>query len=66
MSDERKIMVQYITNLINAFRFPAFPINDNFDNVDPNLVRYFRTEYSRDWQGALNEHLHKLNQKGLK
>ena len=30
-----------------------------FDNVDPHLVRYFRTEYGKDWQSALTEHLYK-------
>ncbi len=63
---ERKKMVQQIQNFINALRFPTVAYGDNFDNVDANLVRYFRTEYGRDWQGALNEHLYNLNKKGLK
>ena len=63
MSDERKIMVQQIQNFINALRFPTVAYGDNFDNVDPNLVRYFRTEYGRDWEGALSEHLHKTTKK---
>jgi hypothetical protein len=34
-------------------------INDyGFDNVDPQLVKYFRTEYGKDWRSALTEHLY--------
>lgn len=63
---ERKKMVQFIQKIVDAFRVPSLAYGDNFDNVDANLVRYFRTEYGRDWQGALNEHLYNLNKKGLK
>ena len=63
---ERKKMVQQIQNFINALRFPTVAYGDNFDNVDANLVRYFRTEYGRDWKGALNEHLYNVSKKRLK
>jgi len=52
-------MVQQIQNFINSLRIPTFAYGDNFDNVDANLVRYFRTEYGRNWKGALNEHLYR-------
>ena len=32
-----------------------------YDNGDPNLIRYFRTEYGADWQGALDYHLYQKN-----
>ena len=51
-------MVQFLQSIVEAFRFPTLSPYNNFDNVDPNLVRYFRTEYGRDWKTALNEHLH--------
>jgi len=55
---ERKKMVQFIQKVVDAFRIPSLAYGDNFDNVDPNLVRYFRTEYGRNWKSALNEHLY--------
>ena len=58
---ERKKMVQLIQNFFNSLRFPTVAYGDNFDNVDANLIRYFRTEYGRDWKGALSEHLHNTN-----
>jgi hypothetical protein len=32
---------------------------NTFDKVDPQLIKYFRTEYGQDWQSALTEHLYK-------
>ena len=58
---ERKKMVQQIQNFINALRFPTVAYGDNFDNVDPNLIRYFRTEYGADWQVSLDYHLYQKN-----
>ena len=54
---ERNKMIKNIFKLINkTYKF----INGfGFDNVDPHLVRYFRTEYGKDWQSALAEHLYK-------
>ena len=61
-------MVQLLQGIIDAIRFPSFSYFVNNDNVDPNLVRYFRTEYGPRWQEALNEHLYNRNknQKRLK
>lgn len=33
--------------------------HDGFDKVDPNLIRYFRTEFGKDWKIALEQYLHK-------
>jgi len=55
---ERKKMVQQIQNFINSLRFPTFAHGDNYDNVDANLVRYFRNEYGGDWQVALSHYLY--------
>ena len=35
--------------------------DDGFNNVDPNIVKYFRTEYGADWKAALLQHLCKEN-----
>ena len=54
---ERNIMIKNIFNILNT-TYKA--VNDlGFDNVDPNLVRYFRTEYGKDWRSALTDHLYK-------
>ena len=63
---EREKMVQQIQNFFNSLRFPTVAYGDNYSNVDANLVRYFRTEYGRDWQGALSEHLYNVSKKKLK
>ena len=49
-----------IQNVLNFFDNTYKTINNyGFDNVDPQLVRYFRIEYGKDWKSALAEHLHK-------
>lgn len=59
-------MVQLIQNFFSSLRFSPVNYGYNFDNVDSNLIRYFRTEYGRDWEGALSEHLYNADKKGLK
>ena len=58
--NDRKIitMVSFLQGIVEAFRFPAISHFTDIDNVDPNLVRYYRTEYGRNWKDALNEHLY--------
>ena len=59
---ERKIkMVQLIQGFINSLTFSSVAYGDSNGSVDPNLVRYFRTEYGRNWKSALNEHLYNIN-----
>ena len=49
-----------IQNILKFFDNAYKTINSyGFDNVDPQLVKYFRTEYGRDWQSALFDHLYK-------
>ena len=60
---ERTKIVQLIQNFLDSLRFSTISHGDSFDNVDPNLVRYFRTEYGRDWKTSLNEYLFKQNRK---
>ena len=63
LKNERKhdTMVRVLQSIVEALRFPNFHPYNYFDNVDPNLVRYFRTEYGRNWKTALSEHLYNSN-----
>ena len=49
-----------IKNILNFFdhSYKSMSLN-TFDKVDPQLIKYFRTEYGQDWQSALTEHLYK-------
>ena len=52
-----------ITNLNSNYN--AF--NDTgFDNVDPNIVKYFRTEYGKDWKVALQHYIYNKSVKNVK
>tara|TARA_Y100000590_G_C15701247_1_gene1006867 strand:+ start:514 stop:693 length:180 start_codon:yes stop_codon:yes gene_type:complete len=48
-------------NIYSAFKATYQNIDIGlYDNIDPNLVRYFKTEYGKNWEEALDFH---LNQK---
>ena len=51
-------MVQLIQGIIDAIRYPSYTYFVDNDNVDPNVVHYFKTEYGKHWQDALNDYLH--------
>ena len=47
-------------NIITLIKNTSKALNGYcFDNVDPHLVRYYRTEYGKNWKLALSEHLYK-------
>jgi len=49
-----------IKNIINFLNSTYKAVNfHSFDNVNPHVVRYFRTEYGNDWPSALTDHLNK-------
>ena len=49
-----------IQNILNFFDNTYKSINNyTFDNVDPQIVRYFRNENGQEWKSALSEHLYK-------
>ena len=49
-----------INNILKFFDHSYKSMSFNtFDKVDPQLIKYFRTEYGQDWQSALTEHLYK-------
>jgi hypothetical protein len=50
----------FFKSLINTLSFTYGSLSDNgFDNVNPNIVKYFRNEYGTNWKAALEHHLHK-------
>ena len=56
-----------INNILKFFDHSYKSMNFNtFDQVDPQLVKYFRTEYGQDWQSALTEHLYKKESSNAK
>ena len=56
-SIERNKMIK---NILNFFDRTYKSVNYyGFGNVDPNLIKYFKTEYGQDWQSALTDHLYK-------
>ena len=62
--DKSKMFFKSFITTINS-KYNAF--NDaGFDNVDPNIVKYFRTEYGKDWEVALQHHLYKKSVNGKK
>ena len=56
--ERKNKMVQLIQGFINSLTFSSLTNGGGADNVDPNLVRYFRTEYGRDWQSELEHYLY--------
>ena len=51
-----------IKNIVKFLNTTYKTVNyDGFDNVNPQLVKYFKIEYGNDWQSALTEYLNKKN-----
>ena len=56
-----------INNILKFLDHSYKSMNFNtFHKVDPQLVKYFRTEYGQDWQSALTEHLYKKESSNAK
>ena len=57
---ERKGNFMTIFNKLNFLSSLYFKFNNssNIDKADGNLVRYFQIEYGREWESALEQHLH--------
>ncbi len=52
-----------LKQIYNVIKTTYKAVNDNnFDNIDPNIVRYFRTEFGTEWQEALNSYIDKKKQ----
>ena len=50
----------FFKSLINTLSSTYSSYNNNrFDNVNPNIVKYFRNEYGTNWKIALEHHLYK-------
>ena len=50
-------IIQFFTSLGKVFG------SHDLGYVDPNLVRYYRTEYGSRWEEELNHFLYNQNQK---
>jgi len=62
--DKSKMFFKSLITTLNS-NYNAF--NDGgYDNVDPNIVKYFRTEYGKDWKVALQHHLYNKSLKNGK
>mgnify|MGYP001212261398 FL=1 len=62
INDERKRY--YMQSIIHFFTSlgKVFGSHD-LGYVDPNLVRYYRTEYGTRWEEELQQHLYNKNKK---
>ena len=48
-----KAMARVVNNTYHDFA------DYQFNKVDPNIIRYFRIEYGKDWEIALENHLYR-------
>ncbi|MBS56792.1 MAG: hypothetical protein CMP16_02835 [Rickettsiales bacterium] len=56
-----------INNIYSALKATYNSVNlGHYDGIDPNLIRYFKTEYGKDWEGALNSYLHNKKRQNVK
>jgi len=58
------MFIKSISKVFNS-TYNAFT-DDGFDNVDPNIIKYFRIEYGKDWKIALENHIYQKNIKNEK
>jgi hypothetical protein len=57
----------FFKSLIDTLNTSYSVFNNNaFDNVNPNIVKYFRNEYGTNWKVALEHHLYKKSIKNDK
>ena len=48
----------FIKAMAKVFNNTYYDITDSrFDKVDPNIVRFYRVEYGKDWKIALENYL---------
>tara|TARA_B100000029_G_C17089928_1_gene783841 strand:+ start:138 stop:323 length:186 start_codon:yes stop_codon:yes gene_type:complete len=50
-----KSMVYVSNNTYNSIKY------ESFDKVDPNIIRFYQTEYGKDWKVALEHYIYKQN-----
>ncbi len=50
----------FFKSLIKTLSSTYSAFNDNdFNKVNPNIIKYFKNEYGADWKAALTHHLYK-------
>ena len=60
------IMIKNILNFLSSSYNAIHDYNYGYENIDENLVRYFKTEYGDEWKVALANHLNKEEIKNVK
>ena len=49
----------FFKSLINTLSYTYGALkNNDFNNVNPNLVKYFKNEYGINWEVALQQHIY--------
>ena len=57
----------FIKAMAKVFNNTYYDITDSrFDKVDPNIVRFYRVEYGKDWKIALENHIYQKSIKNQK
>ena len=57
----------FFKSLINTLGSTYSSFNDgDLENVNPNIIKYFRIEYGADWKNALQHHLYQESAKNDK
>ena len=46
-------MLKYFTNFSKLFSSNFYFSDNTYDHVNPDLVRYYKTEYGNDWKAAI-------------
>ena len=55
-----KEILMFIKAMAKVINNTYHDITDRqFDKVDPNIIRYFRIEYGKDWKIALENYLYR-------
>ena len=50
----------FFNSFVKLFDNHSYNFNVNeFNNIDPNIIKFFRTEYRKDWKVALEQYLYK-------
>ena len=58
----------FFKSLVKVLNSTYNSVNNSrgYDNVNPQIVKYFKIEYGTDWKIALEHHLYKESQKNDK
>ena len=46
-------MLKYFTNFSKLFSSNFYVWDNTYSHINPDLVRYYKTEYGTDWKAAI-------------